>query len=81
MTILKPADLKIGDVVCFSRRDGMKVTENRFPFGDHQVIGEFCDGFTLRRPYVTMDGQTGHEDGWWSKDSPFEFKLLLRRWS
>lgn len=77
MRVIKAADLKIGDVVCFARRDGMTVVKNRFPFGDHEVVREGDGGFYLRRPYV-QDGQVGHEDGFWHKDSNFEFVLLER---
>jgi len=81
MQILKPADLKIGDVVCFTTRDGLTVKPNRFPFGDHQVVREHDGGFTLRRPYVDHDtGEIACEDGFWKKDSNFEFGLLSR-WS
>jgi len=71
MKVVKPADLKIGDVVRFTKWVG--------PFGDHQVILERDGGFTLRRPYVDCDGMTGHEDGFWLKGSNFEFILLERK--
>ncbi len=67
--IIKPADLKIGDVVCFAN--------NRFPFGDHEVVREADGGFYLRRPYIS-DGAAGYEEGFWKKDSNFEFRLLER---
>ncbi len=77
MIVLKPANLKIGDVVCFARRDGMKVVPNRFPFGDHEVVREADGGFYLRRPYI-QDGEAAYEEGFWRKDSNFEFVLLER---
>jgi hypothetical protein len=68
---MKAADLMVGDVVCFAN--------HRFPFGDHQVIGKDDDGVYLRRPYVdSLTGEVEYEDGFWHKDSDFEFVLLER---
>ena len=77
MRVVKPADLKVGDVVCFAHRDGLKVVSNRFPFGDHEVHREADGGFYLRRAYM-QDGEAHYEEGFWKKDSNFEFVLLER---
>ena len=69
--IVKPADLKIGDVVCFAN--------NRFPFGDYEVVREADGGFYLRRAYIDCDThESGYEENFWQKGSNFEFKLLKR---
>ena len=77
MIVVKPSGLKIGDVVCFARRDGLRVVANRFPFGDHEVHREVDGGFFLRRAYM-FDGEAKYEESFWPKDSNFEFVLLER---
>ena len=67
---LQPKDLKVGDVVCFAHR--------RFPFGDHCVTREDDQGFYLRRAYIDFDGKPAYEEGYWLKNSQFEFWLLER---
>lgn len=67
---MKPAELRIGDVVCYAN--------GRFPFGDMEVVKEEDGGFYLHRPYITENGTAAFEECFWKKDSNFQF-LLLRR--
>lgn len=49
MTVIKPADLKLGDVVCNN-------ASGRFPFGDMEVVKiDSLIGVYLRRPYITEE--------------------------
>lgn len=70
--IVKPSELKLGDVVCFANVHG------RFPFGDHEVVRDADNGFYLRRPYITEGGEAAYEEGFWLKNSNFDFRLLRR---
>lgn len=71
MRIVKPADLKIGDVVRFEHWYG--------PYGDHDVVREADGGFYLRRPYIDSDTkEAAYEEGFWLKDSDFKFQLVER---
>ena len=73
MKLLFPADLRVGDVVCFAQGGG------RFPFGDHEVVREDEQGFFLRRPYIDSDSkEAAYEEGYWFKNSNFQFHLLER---
>lgn len=73
MTVIKPADLKLGDVVCYNNASG------RFPFGDMEVVKiDSLIGVYLRRPYITEEGEAAYEECYWSLDSDFEFRLLDR---
>lgn len=65
--IVKPADLKLGDVVCYNRDDG-------FPFDDMEVV-KIDHGVYLRRPFIHR-GEAAYEECYWSMDSDFEFRLL-----
>jgi hypothetical protein len=70
--ILKPADLKLGDVVCYNRDEG-------FPFDDMEVVKiDHLIGVYLRRPYITEEGAAAYEECYWNLDSDFEFRLLRR---
>jgi hypothetical protein len=75
MKVVKPADLKIGDVVCYyCHGDG------RMPFSDMRVISYENDGVHLRRPYINTDGEAACEELWFALASNFPFWLVYRAW-
>lgn len=68
---MKPAELKIEDIVCFKG--------NRFPFGDMEVVSKDDKGVMCHRPYIDHDTkQARFEECWWALDSSFEFELISR---
>ena len=79
MTVIKPKDMKIGDVVAYYRKDGQ-----RMPFGDMVVMEETNDGkgWSLWRPFVSRGPHpvptAAVEPLYWGKDSNMEFFLLRR---
>lgn len=71
--ILKPKDLRVGDVVCYYRKSG-----ERSPFGDMRVHREEGSGIYLRRPFIKVGGEVAYEELWWNLDSNFQFQLVQR---
>lgn len=74
MKILKSADLKLGDVVCYHYQSSY-----RWAFMDMEVTYIDDKGVYLRRPYIDSDSKEAClEQLFWAKDSNFQFDLLER---